>query len=142
MIIRLNLRDDTFQKRPKMYVSSFKVAVVGGSEEKIRLNLRGDGISSRDVRNFQFAFGMWLKTFELLGDGVIIRLSLHDGIFPKRPKMFVSSFKIAVFGGSGEKIRLNLRGYGMSSRGSKIFSSRSLCRRGHLFCLDLKCALG
>ncbi len=32
--------------------------------------------------------------------------------------MYVSSFKLAVFGGSGEKIRLNLLGEGFSSRGS------------------------
>ncbi len=35
-----------------MYVSSFKLAVFGGSGEKMTLNLRGDGISSQGVRKF------------------------------------------------------------------------------------------
>ncbi len=47
-----------------------------------------------------FALDMWLKTFELLADGLNIRLKLRDGIFQKRHKIYVSSFKVAVFGGS------------------------------------------
>ncbi len=100
-----------------MYVSSFKLAVFGGSGEKMTLNLRGDGISSQGVRKLQFAFGMWLKIFVSLGDGVSNRLNLDDGIFQKRPKVYISSYKMAVFGGSGGKIRLNLRGESISSRG-------------------------
>ncbi len=103
VIIRQNLRDGIFQKRPQMYVSSFKVAVFGGSGEKITLNVRVDGNSSRDVKKLQFAFRMWSKTFESLRDGLIVRLNLRDGIFLKRLKMYVSSFKVTVFGGSGEK---------------------------------------
>ncbi len=63
---RLNVGNGIFQKRPKVYISSYKMAVFGGSGEKIRLNLRSDGISSRDVKKLQFAFGMWPKTFEWL----------------------------------------------------------------------------
>ncbi len=116
VIIRLNGRDGIFVKRPKRYVSSFKLAFFCLSGEKIRLNLRGDDISSRDFKKLHFAFRMWPKTFESLRDGVIIRLNLRYGIFLKRPKMYVSSVKLAVFGGSGETKRLNLRVYGISSR--------------------------
>ncbi len=52
--------------------------------------------------------------------------------------MYVSSFKVAVFGGSGEKIRLNVRVDGFSSRGSKIYSSRSAYAPTNLNWFDME----
>ncbi len=47
-----------------------------------------------------------------------IRMNPHDGGFPKRPKMFILSFKLSGFGGSGVKIGVNLRG-GFHHKGEK-----------------------
>ncbi len=38
-----------------------------------------------------------------------IRMNPRDGGFAKRPKLYISSLKLASFAGSGIKIRVNLR---------------------------------
>ncbi len=60
---------------------------------------------------------MSARTFVLFGPEVCFRLNLRDGVFPKGPKMYLAGIKLAVFGGSGEKIRLNLCGACISSPG-------------------------
>ncbi len=69
---------------------------------------------------------------------MIIGLNLRDGISQQRPKMYVSSFKMAAFGGSGERKDLIYVVTAFHHEMSKNFSSRSACGRIHLNRFEMK----
>ncbi len=64
--------------------------------------------------------------FGYFGPEVNIRFNPCDGIFPKRPKLYDLSFRLAGFAGSGEEITFNIRGR-ISSQGPKIFIFTASC---------------
>ncbi len=57
--------------------------------------------------------------FDSFGLGVSIRQNPRDGIFRKRPKLYVSSFKLVGVSRSTKKISFNIRG-GISIQRPKI----------------------
>ncbi len=88
MNIRLNPRDGIFQKRPKLYLTIFKLEGFVGSAGKITFNMRG-GNSFQGPKIFIFNDSCDAFLFDSFGPGVIIRLDPRDGIFRKRPKLYV-----------------------------------------------------
>ncbi len=84
--------------------------VFPGSELQINLNLRGD-ISSQGPKNVIFSCSCSTLLFDTFGPGVKISLNPRVGVFPKRPQLYILSFKRKVLVGPGVQIRLNVAGY-------------------------------
>ncbi len=116
--IRLNPCNGIFSKRPKLYVSCFSLTGFDESAEKITLNIRS-GILIQKSKIFIFSTSCDNSLFGSFGPEVNIRLNQCDGIFYKRPKLNLSSFKLVNFVGHGKKITLYKRD-GISNQGPKI----------------------
>ncbi|KAL9960230.1 hypothetical protein ACROYT_G033660 [Oculina patagonica] len=120
--IWMNPRDGGFPKRPKLYISSLKLAGFAGSEVeisfnagfagsggKISFNVRG-GISTQGSEIVIISGPFSTFTHDSFGPGEKLRMNPGDGRFPKRTKLYISSLKLAGFAGSGEEISFNVRG--------------------------------
>ncbi len=103
VIIRINPRDDIFPKRPKLYISSLKLACFTGSGMKISLNLRGC-ISTQGPKIAIFSGTCVTFSFDSTESGVKVRKNPRNGIIPKRPTLYMTSLKLAGFAGSGVTI--------------------------------------
>ncbi len=102
-------RDDIFPKRTKIYILSFKPAVCAGSAVKTRLDLHG-GFSPQEPKNAILGDKIFTFWFDSLRWGGNTRPISCDGIFPKRPKMYILSLKPDVFAVFVVKIRPHLHG--------------------------------
>ncbi len=114
----MNPRDGGFSKRPKLYISSLKLAGFAGSGVEIRFNLSG-GILTQGPKIVISRGSLVTFLFDPFGPEVKIRMNQRHGDFTKRPKVYISNLKLAGFAGSGVKIRFNLRG-GILIQGPKI----------------------
>ncbi len=85
MNIGVNPRDGIFPKRPKVYISSLKLAGRTGSVVKTSISLRG-GISTQRPKIAIFCGSCKYFLFDSFEPGMKIRMNPRDGIFPKRPK--------------------------------------------------------
>ncbi|KAL9969572.1 hypothetical protein ACROYT_G021801 [Oculina patagonica] len=108
-------RDGGFSKRPKLYISSLKLAGFAGSGVKISFNLHG-GISTQRPKIVIFNASCSPFQFDSFGPGMKIKMNPRDGGFSKSPKLYVSSFKLAGYAVSGVKISFKLRGDGVKIR--------------------------
>ncbi|KAL9969568.1 hypothetical protein ACROYT_G021797 [Oculina patagonica] len=113
--IKMNPRDGGFSKRPKLYISSLKLAGFAGSEVKISFNLHG-GISTQRPKIVIFNASCSPFQFDSFGPGMKIKMNPRDGGFSKSPKLYVSSLKLAGYAVSGVKISFKLRGDGVKIR--------------------------
>ncbi|KAL9969570.1 hypothetical protein ACROYT_G021799 [Oculina patagonica] len=116
--IKMTPRDGGFSKRPKLYISTLKLAGFAGSGVDISFKLRG-GISTRAPKIVIFNTSRSSFLFDSFGRGVKIKMNPRDGVFSKNPKLYISSLTLAGFAGSGVKISFILSG-GISNQALKI----------------------
>ncbi len=103
MKIRMNPRDGSFPKRLKLYILSLKLTGFAGSGVKIRFNLPG-GMSTQGPKIVSFRGSCSTFVFDSFRPGLKIKMNPSDGGFPKSPKLYILSLKLAGFPGSGVKI--------------------------------------
>ncbi|KAL9969571.1 hypothetical protein ACROYT_G021800 [Oculina patagonica] len=123
--IKMNSRDGGFSKRPKLYISSLKLAGFAGKGVKKSFILRG-GISTQGPKIVIFNYSCSTFLFDSFGPGNKIKMNPRDGGFSKRPKLYISSLKLAGFAGSGVKISFNLHG-GISTQRPKSVIFNGSC---------------